>query len=175
MTWHHSVTQHISILKEAFLHCLIHLIKQTVSVYQCIFGEPSLILYQHQKESISLLVFIPNQVSFILAPSTWSEDDVKALHQWEAARGLRLSWPELCSDLFQCRHWVTTTEEIFDRNLKVIETFVTSHLADYISDIMGAYLSEPVLDKHSSDEISACLSYGASSMQGWRVSQEVRN
>lgn len=37
---------------------------------------------------------------------------------------------------------------------------------------MGAYLSEPVLDKHSSDEISACLSYGASSMQGWRVSQE---
>ena len=86
--------------------------------------------------------------------------------------------PELaraeCSDQFQCRHRVTTTEEIYDRNLKVIETFVTSHLADYISDIMGAYLSEPVLDKHSSDEISACLSYGASSMQGWRVSQEVR-
>ena len=38
---------------------------------------------------------------------------------------------------------------------------------------MGAYLSEPVLDKHSSDESSQCLSYGASSMQGWRVSQEV--
>jgi len=37
---------------------------------------------------------------------------------------------------------------------------------------MGAYLSEPILDKHSSDEISACLSYGASSMQGWRVNQE---
>ena len=36
---------------------------------------------------------------------------------------------------------------------------------------MGAYLSEPVLDKHSTDETSKCLSYGASSMQGWRVSQ----
>ena len=39
---------------------------------------------------------------------------------------------------------------------------------------MGAYLSEPVLEKHSTDEESLHLSYGASSMQGWRVSQEVR-
>jgi len=37
---------------------------------------------------------------------------------------------------------------------------------------MGAYLSEPVLEKHSSDEENVKLSYGASSMQGWRVSQE---
>jgi len=37
---------------------------------------------------------------------------------------------------------------------------------------MGAYLSEPVLEKHSEDEISEFLSCGASSMQGWRVSQE---
>lgn len=37
---------------------------------------------------------------------------------------------------------------------------------------MGAYLSEPVLEKHSSDEDKVQLSYGASSMQGWRVSQE---
>jgi hypothetical protein len=38
---------------------------------------------------------------------------------------------------------------------------------------MGAYLSEPVLEKHSSDENGEFLSFGASSMQGWRVSQEV--
>merc|ERR1712123_541974 len=37
---------------------------------------------------------------------------------------------------------------------------------------MGAYLSEPVLEKHSEDDISEFLSFGASSMQGWRVSQE---
>eukprot|EP00091_Calanus_sinicus_P002157 TRINITY_DN12207_c1_g1_i1.p1 TRINITY_DN12207_c1_g1~~TRINITY_DN12207_c1_g1_i1.p1 ORF type:complete len:205 (-),score=73.61 TRINITY_DN12207_c1_g1_i1:189-758(-) len=37
---------------------------------------------------------------------------------------------------------------------------------------MGAYLSEPVLDKHSSDENCEFLSHGSSSMQGWRVSQE---
>jgi len=40
---------------------------------------------------------------------------------------------------------------------------------------MGAYLSEPIVDKISCDEKSdkAKLSFGASSMQGWRVSQEV--
>lgn len=37
---------------------------------------------------------------------------------------------------------------------------------------MGAYLSEPVLDKHSEDENGEFLGCGASSMQGWRVSQE---
>jgi len=37
---------------------------------------------------------------------------------------------------------------------------------------MGAYLSEPVLDKHSTDENCEFLSHGSSSMQGWRVSQE---
>ena len=41
---------------------------------------------------------------------------------------------------------------------------------------MGAYLSEPVVDKLSNDEISGelKLSYGASCMQGWRISQEVK-
>ena len=39
---------------------------------------------------------------------------------------------------------------------------------------MGAYLSEPVLDKHSTDENCEFLSHGSSSMQGWRVSQEVK-
>lgn len=37
---------------------------------------------------------------------------------------------------------------------------------------MGAYLSEPVTEKLSSDEGGEWLLYGASSMQGWRVSQE---
>ncbi|XP_042208857.1 probable protein phosphatase CG10417 [Homarus americanus] len=37
---------------------------------------------------------------------------------------------------------------------------------------MGAYLSEPVTEKLSSDEDGDWLKYGASSMQGWRVSQE---
>lgn len=38
---------------------------------------------------------------------------------------------------------------------------------------MGAYLSEPVTEKVSSDEASEKLECGASSMQGWRVNQEV--
>jgi len=37
---------------------------------------------------------------------------------------------------------------------------------------MGAYLSTPVREKISTDCESECLKYGASSMQGWRVSQE---
>jgi len=37
---------------------------------------------------------------------------------------------------------------------------------------MGSYLSEPVLEKHSADEIGYYMSYGSSTMQGWRVSQE---
>ncbi|XP_063821855.1 probable protein phosphatase CG10417 isoform X2 [Ostrinia nubilalis] len=37
---------------------------------------------------------------------------------------------------------------------------------------MGAYLSEPVTEKVSSDEANAKLECGASSMQGWRVNQE---
>lgn len=37
---------------------------------------------------------------------------------------------------------------------------------------MGAYLSEPVTEKFSSDESGTRISYGASSMQGWRMSQE---
>ncbi|XP_050310758.1 probable protein phosphatase CG10417 isoform X2 [Anthonomus grandis grandis] len=37
---------------------------------------------------------------------------------------------------------------------------------------MGSYLSQPVTEKISTDESNDKLSYGASSMQGWRVSQE---
>ncbi|XP_055838068.1 probable protein phosphatase CG10417 [Episyrphus balteatus] len=37
---------------------------------------------------------------------------------------------------------------------------------------MGAYLSEPKVEKFSTDEMSDFLSVGASSMQGWRNSQE---
>lgn len=39
---------------------------------------------------------------------------------------------------------------------------------------MGAYLSEPVTEKVSSDEANEKLECGASSMQGWRVNQEVK-
>jgi len=38
---------------------------------------------------------------------------------------------------------------------------------------MGAYLSQPITEKHSSDVRDSRLKCGASSMQGWRVSQEV--
>lgn len=38
---------------------------------------------------------------------------------------------------------------------------------------MGAYLSEPVTEKVSSDEVNDILDCAASSMQGWRVNQEV--
>ncbi len=37
---------------------------------------------------------------------------------------------------------------------------------------MGAYLSEPNTQKDSADGSSERISYGASSMQGWRVDQE---
>ncbi|XP_066596792.1 protein phosphatase 1G-like [Prorops nasuta] len=37
---------------------------------------------------------------------------------------------------------------------------------------MGAYLSEPITKKLSTDEIGTNVSFGASSMQGWRISQE---
>lgn len=38
---------------------------------------------------------------------------------------------------------------------------------------MGAYLSKPVTEKVSSDESNENLVCGASTMQGWRVDQEV--
>jgi len=38
---------------------------------------------------------------------------------------------------------------------------------------MGAYLSEPITKKESSNETGKNVAYGASSMQGWRISQEV--
>lgn len=37
---------------------------------------------------------------------------------------------------------------------------------------MGAYLSEPITEKVSSDQVGKNVAYGASSMQGWRISQE---
>ena len=39
---------------------------------------------------------------------------------------------------------------------------------------MGAYLSSPITENISDDNSTEKYSYGASSMQGWRVSQEVR-
>lgn len=39
---------------------------------------------------------------------------------------------------------------------------------------MGAYLSEPITEKVSTDEVGRRVICGASSMQGWRVTQEVR-
>ena len=38
---------------------------------------------------------------------------------------------------------------------------------------MGVYLSSPITEKESVDEQCAEFSYGASSMQGWRINQEV--
>lgn len=38
---------------------------------------------------------------------------------------------------------------------------------------MGSYLSEPVTEKVSSDDNNDKLICGASSMQGWRLTQEV--
>lgn len=38
---------------------------------------------------------------------------------------------------------------------------------------MGAYLSQPITDKFSSDESNDIIICGASSMQGWRKTQEV--
>lgn len=39
---------------------------------------------------------------------------------------------------------------------------------------MGAYLSQPVTRKDSSDGSDASYAYGTSSMQGWRTNMEVR-
>ena len=38
---------------------------------------------------------------------------------------------------------------------------------------MGAYLSKPITEKETEEGYGNRLSYGASCMQGWRVSQEV--
>lgn len=53
----------------------------------------------------------------------------------------------------------------------------TYHLANNVSAApvslkMGAYLSEPITEKVSTDQTGKNISYGASSMQGWRISQE---
>lgn len=40
---------------------------------------------------------------------------------------------------------------------------------------MGTYLMKPETEKFSNDQENDKLKYGASSMQGWRESQEVRN
>lgn len=38
---------------------------------------------------------------------------------------------------------------------------------------MGAYLSTPNIDKHSTDDDNEFVHCGSSQMQGWRTSQEV--
>ena len=38
---------------------------------------------------------------------------------------------------------------------------------------MGAYLNKPVTEKHTETGEGAGIKYGACSMQGWRVNQEV--
>jgi protein phosphatase 1G len=38
---------------------------------------------------------------------------------------------------------------------------------------MGAYLSSPICDKDTIEGSNNRLTFGASSMQGWRMSQEV--
>jgi len=43
------------------------------------------------------------------------------------------------------------------------------------TDDMGAYLSKPICEKESEDREGDVLNYGASAMQGWRLSQEVRS
>lgn len=39
---------------------------------------------------------------------------------------------------------------------------------------MGAYLSQPITDKESTDGEDAKLKYGTTAMQGWRTNMEVR-
>ena len=39
---------------------------------------------------------------------------------------------------------------------------------------MGAYLSQPITDKDSSDGEDAKFKYGTTAMQGWRTNMEVR-
>ncbi len=39
---------------------------------------------------------------------------------------------------------------------------------------MGAYLSSPVCDKDTHEGANNRLAFAASSMQGWRMSQEVK-
>ena len=39
---------------------------------------------------------------------------------------------------------------------------------------MGAYLSQPITDKESSDGEDARFKYGTTAMQGWRTNMEVR-
>lgn len=40
---------------------------------------------------------------------------------------------------------------------------------------MGAYLSQPITDKESTDGEDAKFKYGTTAMQGWRTNMEVRD
>ena len=40
---------------------------------------------------------------------------------------------------------------------------------------MGTFLSKPICEQESEDREGDVLNYGASAMQGWRLSQEVRS
>ncbi|KAJ4445609.1 hypothetical protein ANN_12291, partial [Periplaneta americana] len=57
-----------------------------------------------------------------------------------------------------------------------LHTIFISFFFDLVSILvlnkMGAYLSEPITDKVSTDEVGKRVICGASSMQGWRVTQE---
>lgn len=56
---------------------------------------------------------------------------------------------------------------------------MATHFRELLSEIeierqdMGAYLSKPITKKVSNDEDNENLACGTSSMQGWRVTQEV--
>jgi hypothetical protein len=40
---------------------------------------------------------------------------------------------------------------------------------------MGAYLSQPITDKESTDGEDGRFKYGTTAMQGWRTNMEVRD
>lgn len=48
-----------------------------------------------------------------------------------------------------------------------------SHARESSLDAMGAYLSQPITDKESSDGEDDKFKYGTTAMQGWRTNMEV--
>lgn len=66
-----------------------------------------------------------------------------------------------------------TREIIVDLRVSAVESLLSTNI--YIAGNMGAYLSKPICEKESEDREGSVLSYGASAMQGWRLSQEVKS
>lgn len=59
---------------------------------------------------------------------------------------------------------------------KCAESVTVAAKDDSLPDsTMGAYMSEPVTEKHSEEAENDRYRVGSCSMQGWRVSQEVRD